>query len=74
MNILSSEPFIQSLSDVGVGLALPLKLSRDRGLSEPAVLFCIMDRFSSRVARAGSCDLFRGKRNTFEIDFELKNI
>lgn len=62
MKMLSSELLIESrpirCGDGRCGGVLRLKLSRDRGLSEPGWLpCCIRDRFNRRVARAGNCDL-----------------
>lgn len=60
MKILSSELLIDSRPPNkcgdGRGGVLRLKLSNDRGLSEPVLLLfcCIRDRFSKRVARAGN--------------------
>lgn len=55
----SSEPF-ESRVNCGEGRFDEVrlwKLSKDRGLSEPALLCWNRERFRRRVARAGRCDL-----------------
>lgn len=65
----SSEPF-ESRFNCGEGRfdgVRRWKLSKERGLSEPALLCCSRERFRRRVARAGRCDLQRNK------NFQFKN-